>query len=286
MVAHSGLHRFTNLVEWTISAGPTVAPSRAEATVLRLRKADEWALGQLERFIPDASTVKAVRATPVEYLNRRSLFRVGVYAIRMLMDRRGLFVRTVSAVLMGTLGRRVAYDLKGMFDFARGVRIIVAPNVLTEAQRFDLDQSDWCRWVSLRTALNTAHHLHAPFLSEHLIDLMENLSESGEEFARFTVLADSLTRALMDSMTTADLASIGWIRSHDVDVMASAHSDLIHHLVGKVCDIPVAVAQCRNFASEVVSNGLLLTLLERKENLPTLTEFAQPAAWIERVGNR
>ncbi len=45
--------------------------------------------------------------------------------------------------------RALAKDATGIWDVRSGRRILVAPNVLADAQRYALDQTDWCRWVSL-----------------------------------------------------------------------------------------------------------------------------------------
>lgn len=267
----------------TLPAGPRVAASTAAATVARLRKAVIWADSRLPGLTGLPEACHEVSASPVEILDRRGALRVCASALHSLANSQGLAVRTSALLESAVAARTLVSQLKGMWDPSRKVRVFVAPNVLTEAHRHDLDQQDWSRWVVLRTSVVAVHHVQAPHLSHHLLKLLKELPDSGEELARFAVLSDALSRATLSRLTTLDLPSLGWIRSHDTDIIEDAHATALRAMLGRVVDLRHAFAQTRDFAEQIVAAGATKLLLAGPENLPTLAEYADSAAWLRRI---
>ncbi|QWW19857.1 zinc-dependent metalloprotease [Schaalia sp. 19OD2882] len=271
-----------------ISAGPRVPVTRAAAVVARLRKAVRWSDSRLAEVCvlpPDLATevVSLVRRTPVEILDRKGAWKVAVHAVGAMGHRSGLELRASALVGAAMLGRDVVTRLTGIWDEERGTRVLVAPNVLDEVRRLALDEKDWCRWVCLRTSLGALHHLLAPHLHDHLTHLLRTLPDSGEELARFLLLSDAVARASMDSLTTADMPSLRWIRSHESFRVDPAHVALVRALTRGGADVPAAVADVGSFAHEVVAGGEVAALFSRPEALPSVAEYGDHAAWARRA---
>ncbi|WP_026460630.1 hypothetical protein [Schaalia suimastitidis] len=280
-------HAVLRMAAWAAlvtPSGPATSPVHAGATVERLRRALKWTNRRLGEFSPLPEAAHAVADSPVEILERRNTLRVCAALMNGVAQRQGLQLRTLALVDAARIGRIAAFQLKGMWDLSRGVRIFVAPNIWSEARRYELDQTDWSRWVTLRTSLNAAHHVHAPFLEDHLIALLLGLPHTGEELARFTLLSNCLARAEMQALTTVDMPSLGWIRSHDGDVVESAYATVLNALTGGAVNMVVAGRQCQHFAQTVVDQGMVTELLDSPRTLPSLEEYADPQRWVRRVG--
>ena len=164
-----------------------------------------------------------------------------------------------------------------------GRRILVAPNVLADAQRYALDQTDWCRWVSLCTGLRGVHLTHAPHLVPYVADLMRSLPERSDELVRIVLLLDALPTAEMEVLTPRDLPSIQWLRTHRAHaggvglVRACAAAGM------PLAGVEALQAQTEGFARTVVREGAIAQLLSSVEALPSAREYAEPTAWLARV---
>ena len=129
----------------------------------------------------------------------------------LVVDRRGL-IRRVGAILdrfedtrtplvlaaEAVVLRALAKSATGIWDVASGCAVLVAPNVLADAQRYALDQTDWCRWVSLCTSLRGVPLTHAPHLVPYIADLVRALPERSDELVRIVLLLDALPTAEME----------------------------------------------------------------------------------------
>ena len=107
---------------------------------------------------------------------------------------RSPMVLAAEAIIMRALSK----DATGIWDIVSGRRILVAPNVLADAQRYALDQTDWCRWVSLCTGLRGVHLTHAPHLVPYIADLIHALPQRSDELVRIVLLLDALPTAEME----------------------------------------------------------------------------------------
>ena len=179
--------------------------------------------------------------------------------------------------------RALAKSATGIWDVASGCAVLVAPNVLADAQRYALDQTDWCRWVSLCTSLRGVHLTYAPHLVPYIADLVRALPERSDELVRIVLLLDALPTAEMEVLTPRDLPSIHWLRTHRAQaggvglVRACAAAGM------PLSGVELMQAQTEGFARTVVREGAIATLLSGVEALPTAREYAEPAAWLARV---
>ena len=240
------------------------------------------------------------RATSREFSLRcrRGLIRSVGSLLESFEDARTPKVLAAEAVIL----RALAKDATGIWDVRSGRRILVAPNVLADAQRYALDQTDWCRWVSLCTGLRGVHLTHAPHLVPYIADLMRSLPERSDELVRIvqaleggqapraarvftslTTLLDALPTAEMEVLTPRDLPSIQWLRTHRAHaggvglVRACAAAGM------PLAGVEALQAQTEGFARTVVREGAIAQLLSGVEALPSAREYAEPAAWLARV---
>ena len=242
-------------------AGPSASRVGASAVVARLRRSAVWSERWLAELstLPEASATVAASRTLV--VDRRGLIRRVGAILDRFEDTRTPLVLAAEAVVL----RALAKSATGIWDVASGCAVLVAPNVLADAQRYALDQTDWCRWVSLCTSLRGVHLTYAP----HLV--------------RIVLLLDALPTAEMEVLTPRDLPSIHWLRTHRAQaggvglVRACAAAGM------PLSGVELLQAQTEGFARTVVREGAIATLLSGVEALPTAREYAEPAAWLARV---
>ena len=124
-------------------AGPSASRVGASAVVARLRRSVPWSDRRLAELstLPEASEKVAASSTLV--VDRRGLIRSVGSLLESFNDTRTPMVLAAEAIIMRALSK----DATGIWDVRSGSRILVAPNVLADAQRYALDQTDWCRWA-------------------------------------------------------------------------------------------------------------------------------------------
>ena len=260
-------------------AGPSASRVGASAVVARLRRSAVWSERWLAELstLPEASATVAASRTLV--VDRRGLIRRVGAILDRFEDTRTPLVLAAEAVVL----RALAKSATGIWDVASGCAVLVAPNVLADAQRYALDQTDWCRWVSLCTSLRGVHLTHAPHLVPYIADLVRALPERSDELVRIVLLLDALPTAEMEVLTPRDLPSIHWLRTHRAQaggvglVRACAAAGM------PLSGVELLQAQTEGFARPVVREGAIATLLSGVEALPTAREYAEPAAWLARV---
>jgi len=226
-------------------AGPSASRVGASAVVARLRRSVEWSNRRLADLstLPEASATVAASSTLV--VDRRGLIRSVGSLLERFEDKRTPLVLAAEAIILRALSK----DATGIWDINAGRRVLVAPNVLADAQRYALDQTDWCRWVSLCTGLRGVHLTYAPHLVPYIADLIRALPERSDELVRIVLLLDALPTAEMEVLTPRDLPSIQWLRPPPT----------------------------------VVREGAIAHLLSGVEALPSAREYAEPSAWLARV---
>ena len=179
--------------------------------------------------------------------------------------------------------RALSKDATGIWDINAGRRVLVAPNVLADAQRYALDQTDWCRWVSLCTGLRGVHLTYAPHLVPYIADLIRALPERSDELVRIVLLLDALPTAEMEVLTPRDLPSIQWLRTHRAHAGGVALVRACAAAGMPLAGVEAMQAQTEGFARTVVREGAIAHLLSGVEALPSAREYAEPSAWLARV---
>lgn len=178
-------------------AGPSASRVGASAVVARLRRSVAWSDRRLAQLSTLSDASRTVAVSPTLVVDRRGL----ISTVGALMDRfedaRTPLVLAAEAVIL----RSLAKSATGIWDVIHGRRILVAPNVLADAQRYALDQTDWCRWVSLCTGLRAVHLTHAPHLVPYIAELIQALPQRSDELVRIVLLLDALPTAQMEVLT-------------------------------------------------------------------------------------
>ena len=203
----------------------------------------------------------------------------GYFKVEPKFQHRVLLYGVFGAIVL----RALAKDATGIWDVTAGRRILVAPNVLADAQRYALDQTDWCRWVSLCTGLRGVHLTHAPHLVPYVADLMRALPERSDELVRIVLLLDALPTAEMEVLTPKDLPSIQWLRAHRAHAGGVALVRACAAAGMPLAGVEALQAQTEGFARTVVREGAVAALLSGVEALPTASEYASPTTWLARV---
>ena len=246
-------------------AGPSASRVGASAVVARLRRSVAWS----NRLLAELSTLPEAAATVAEssslVVDRRGLIRrVGAIMDRF-EDTRTPMVLAAEAIVL----RALAKDATGIWDVAAGRRV--------------LDQTDWCRWVSLCTGLRGVHLTHAPHLVPYVADLVRSLPERSDELVRIVLLLDALPTAEMEVLTPRDLPSIHWLRTHRAHAGGVALVRACAAAGMPLAGVELLQAQTDGFARTVVRAGAIGTLLSGIEALPTASEYAEPGTWLARV---
>ncbi|MDO4258063.1 MAG: hypothetical protein Q4C87_00925 [Actinomycetaceae bacterium] len=276
----------TRLSAATLVPGPRVSVTQAGGVVARLRRALSWSHEQLPRFIDEPGVYEQVALTRAEILDRRSALHVWTDAVVDLTDLAEVSLTLRQRAHAAFVVRRLAQLVAGGWDLNRGVRVLVAPNVLTQTRLLDLDQNDWCRWVALRTSIVAAHHLRAPHICQRIVDLLPGLPATTTEIVELVILPHLVATAQMKDLTTVDLPSAGWIQAHHGSLEQAEYQLIASGLTQSDSRLLHAFAQARAFADEAVAEGAVGHLFSSPDTLPTAAEYADPAAWLARVTSR
>jgi len=234
--------------------------------------------------LPKVGKVKAKEIMDeLEIAQTRRLRGLGDRQRRALLerfeDKRTPLVLAAEAIILRALSK----DATGIWDINAGRRVLVAPNVLADAQRYALDQTDWCRWVSLCTGLRGVHLTYAPHLVPYIADLIRALPERSDELVRIVLLLDALPTAEMEVLTPRDLPSIQWLGTHPPPPPRGARAGAAGARAMPLAGVEAMQAQTEGFARTVVREGAIAHLLSGVEALPSAREYAEPSAWLARV---
>lgn len=248
-------------------AGPQTSPASASGMSKRLLRAAAWSAPRIAG-LSGLDEAGAVEDSRVLLLDRHAL------AIRLarILDEAAPLESVDHARKRLRVLRLVATRATGLWDPWTRTRILVPPNALAAAHRYSLDQSDWSKWVALRTGLLGALVLRAPFLvapDARVESLLERL-----------VLAEALADAMMASITPARLPSVEWLRHHGPSPSLAGS---IATRIGVSSPLLDERHRIPSFALEVVRSGRLDLLLAAPEKLPDAAELVRPDAWAARV---
>lgn len=262
-------------------AGPLISASAADAAVVRLRRASQWALP----LLPEATGLAAadrVSKTSVLVVNRHSLSRAIVRVLEPLP------VPSPSVGLIAAVAiRKLTVSAQAFWQpFEEGL-LLVAPNVWQTAARHRLDQTDYAKWVALRSGLWGVYFTEAPWLADYFRRQVSQAPRRSMEVARVSVLLAQLVAAQLEFITPKQILSVEWIRGHlPRSGLIIAVGQL--RLLGDVMpDLTALEAAAHNFVH--VTNlhrdpDALTLLLRSPDYLPTEEELATPRMWKDRVG--
>ena len=266
-------------------SGSWVAPHAAQACVARLRKGHSWSIARLASLTGLHEAAARVAERPALIVERRGAVRALFTLASSLKDEthpRGELPSTVQAL------RSLVWEITGTWDPINRRALLVAPNVLDDAVRDNLDQGDWSRWVALKALIAGTIWESAPFLLTAVRtdarELRVRDPQTEYERACIPMLVDALAAAHLDRLTTRDLSSLGWIRSH------RAHTPLYVYrasaaLMGISTDenLDSLSVSCRLFAQKIVEEGQLPLLVSDESSWPTLEEVVDYSLWEQRV---
>lgn len=297
MIHTPGWRDLGRTVSRVTPAGPAVSPSAAAASAARLRRAVRWSAPLLPELTGLPGATGRVLEAPVLVVDRRGAVEVcaGLAAgFVELQDSRGgpgewgspTRVRPGMLHLAGAAAglRALAPHVKGMWDPFAHRRVLVAPNVLATAERGALDQTDYSRWVALRSGLWGTFFEEAPWLVAFMSRTTRHLPQSSGDFARLVLVLDAVVSTLLEDLGPQDIPSIGWIRHNAPEPAGVVGLRLLAWLGIPVPELDPDRARAEAFAREVRSRQGLQTLLRSPDYLPTREEFEHPEVWARRVG--
>lgn len=266
-------------------AGPLISRAAADAAVIRLRRAGEWAMSRLARATPLAKAAEAAAAVPFKVVDRHGLLRA--LAASVAGDAGD---PTPSPSVPLAVG--VTFTLSKLARSVQTTRsdsgmLLVAPNVWTTASRLRLDQGDYAKWVALRAGLWGVCFAEAPWLAAHLRHLAMASPRGVAQLAQISVLLSQLVLAQMEHLTPQDVPSVGWIRAHVPESNLVQTVSLLRHSGDVNPDIMGLEAAAHAFVHELHLHEdpvALRALLSSADHLPTAEELGSPPEWAARVG--
>lgn len=269
-------------------SGSWVAPHAAQACVARLRKGHAWSVARLASLTGLDEAAARVAREPALVVERRGALRaLSSFASSLNDEKLPWEALAPSAQAL----RALVWEVTGTWDPVSRRAILIAPNVLDDAVRDNLDQGDWSRWVALKALIAGTIWESAPFLLDALRADARALGlrdpQADQERACIPILIDAIAAAHLDRLTTRDLSSLGWIRSH------RAHTSMqVYRASAALMGIPTdeeldsLSVFCRLFAQKIVEQGNLPLLVSAERCWPTLEELADYSLWEQRVAGK
>ncbi|HEY2043878.1 MAG TPA: zinc-dependent metalloprotease [Jatrophihabitans sp.] len=193
----------TSLIDWSVAertarslapAPPAVTPEVADATVAELQHATERAASHVAELThlsePDVTAATMVvdragwiaanaasMATVMDPISEKlsSVRAPGRFAVSVGSRATGAQVGAVLAFLSGkVLGQ---YEF---FSVDKGQLLLVAPNVVAVERALKVDPSDFRLWVCLHEVTHRVQFTAVPWLREHMLDEIAELSNTIE----------------------------------------------------------------------------------------------------------
>ncbi|MDN5964238.1 MAG: zinc-dependent metalloprotease [Actinomyces sp.] len=296
MIHTPGWRELGRAVSRVTPAGPTVSPSAAAASAARLRRALRWSAP----LLPDLSGLPEATARGLEapslVVDRRGAIEVcadlAAGFVEVGESRGGGDRDSAPRVRPGVLHltgasaglRALAPHVKGLWDPFRRRRILVAPNVLATAEKGALDQTDYSRWVALRSGLWGTLFEQAPWMVDFMSRTTRHLPQSTGDFARLVLLLDAVVTSCLEDLGPQDIPSVGWIRHNAPEPAGVSGLRVLSWLGIPVVELDPERAHAEAFARTVRDHCALSTLLTSPDYLPTREEFEHPQSWVRRVG--
>jgi coenzyme F420 biosynthesis associated uncharacterized protein len=225
---------------------------------------------------------------------------------------------TTRGVQLGAAFAAVATRILGQFDpFGSPARLLlVAPNVYEVEHELMVDPQDFRLWVCLHEETHRFQFGHAPWLREHILALVQQMlaeDEGGlswpkpvagkdksildvvfspqqrEDFDRVTAvmsLMEGHADVMMDRVGTQVLPTLPIIRrAFEARRDRRGWASLVGKLLGndlKLAQYRDGAEFCRGVIDRVAVPGLNAAFAN-VENLPSMAEIHDPAAWVKRV---
>lgn len=263
-------------------AGPMLSSAAADAAVVRLRRAGDWALEHLDQACILTDTAREIADTPILVVDRHGLVR----AMSRMLQREAppsLPLALGGLVLMRRLSGAVQEFWCPVGSRNPAEMLLVAPNVWQTATELRLDQEDYAKWVALRSGLWGVCFTRAPWLADHLWHSATASPRGIGQLAQTSVLLSQLILAQLERLTPEQIPSINWIRCH---VPSSNLVHAVERLRGTVPDMVGLEAAAHSFVHSLHLHedpDALGKLFTSAAHLPTAEELRSPRLWANRV---
>ncbi|MDP9833157.1 MULTISPECIES: zinc-dependent metalloprotease [Trueperella] len=292
MIDHSKVYRTARVLA---GGGPDVSPAEARALVTDLRAQARRAPGIVASVTGLAEAAEQAASVEVKVVDRATWASAGAVSVENLLQGRDV----VSTVEGSIVFSAVAAKVLGQFDpFSQPERLyLVAPNVASFRMSFDLDRRDLCLWVAVHEITHATQFAAAPWLKEvlaaraaSLLQAFDSGADSEPAFGEVTAVMSLLeghAEYAMNNVPTMRIPS----RRRIISAMAAKRAGgnpivafLVRHL-----GLDAKTAQYKAgeaFVAHVVSERgmeFFNRVWLAPQNLPTLAELSDPAAWIERM---
>jgi len=203
----------------------------------------------------------------------------------------------VSAAEAGALLAFLSSKVLGQYDLAPSGSprlMLVAPNIVEAERELDVDPTDFRRWVAMHEETHRVQFTAVPWLRQHLLDLMADLTgsiaPSPEELTeRLAQASKNLRQALTSGgtglagvfLTAEDRAKVAAATA--VMSLLEGHADVVMDEVGPQVIPSVTVIRDR-FTARRQGRGTLDKLLRRLLGLEAkMAQYVEGATFVRSV---
>ncbi|RBP63102.1 putative hydrolase/coenzyme F420 biosynthesis associated uncharacterized protein [Brevibacterium sanguinis] len=250
----------------------------------------------------------------------------GLVDVTALPSPPGPATRAAAALELASVMSLLSTRVLGQFDpFAEetGRLMFIAPAVLAAEEAMDVDRRDFRMWVALHEATHQVQFAAAPWLRDHMRELLSRLVSAPLRSPSFSSLAEVFATAarivrgeasMLDFVTDEDMRS-ALAEASAVLSLLEGHADVVMDEVGRDAIGSVGTLRRRFEARRDAGQGFLSNLLGMKlklaqyrdgarfvravrrevgqtgfsaiyaapAHLPTSAEIQTPRLWLDRV---
>lgn len=294
-----------------VPAGPAIGPDEAAAEVEAIREAARAAYGPVAETSrlstpPDSPEAIVVDRPTWISMNADSMQALLDPAIDDMIAAKGhsepnALVAAIGGKVTGAeVGGLLAFmagKVLGQYDLAPGGTpqlMLVAPNLVQVQRELDVDAADFRAWVCMHEETHRVQFTAVPWLRQHLLDLMADLTgsiaPSPEELTeRLAQASKNLRQALTSGgtglagvfLTAEDRAKVAAATA--VMSLLEGHADVVMDEVGPQVIPSVSVIRDR-FTARRQGRGTLDKLLRRLLGLEAkMAQYVEGATFVRSV---
>lgn len=176
-----------------------------------------------------------------------------------------------------------------------GRLLLVAPNIVVAERSMGAEPHGFRQWVCLHEVTHRFQFGAAPWLAGHLLGLMRNLLDDGDDPGALDELTAVMSLIEGHADVTMDRAGVGLVpelRRLRAAVEARRDAPGMVQLVARLLGLRAKREQYRRGATfcrgviDIAGPDALNGAFETPAQLPALAELADPAGWLRRVAGR
>ena len=274
--------RIGQLAGMVTPAGPVTSEPVANAAVLRVRRASDWASTRAPRF----SLLATASAEPPLVVDRVGLTHALIGTVSRAQTDPTLGAKFGQALALARSTRQLSefLPLSWLFENGRVRRLLVAPNIWETATTRRLDQDDYARLVAARGLLWDSLFGASPWLADRLLSQLVASPESRGNSVQVAVLFHRLVESQLERFTPRTIPSINWLRDKDPLTFLRMLKIISGASMLELADLS---DRMQHFVREADFSGhprAFWALLQDPTNFPTEHELEDPSLWRGRLG--